>query len=333
VGGPSVHSSSALPTTGPDARAAPFRRGTARRPGRTRSAHEPPVARCHALLTRVRDLVDAIQDGDDAMVQEAVLRLSRSRRWLAPLALTVGAFAMLFDGLKLVFSNWRLTLVQVLPATWIWLAMFDLKAHVLHGKSFHVLRGPIVIPLVAGIMAITVAAFFLNAAFAFAIARPRAPDIRAGFADARAHRAVVMGAGAAVGLLLGLSTVVVTRWGSPWFALSLSAVIGVMMVCYVTVPSRLIGVRPIQSRKDKLATSAVTGALGAAVSAPAYLLGRLGLLMLGSNVLFIPGVILVAAGLATQAGATGAVKAIKMSAHLVAGRPAASDAAVRHGPP
>ena len=63
-----------------------------------------------------------------------VLRLSRSRRWLAPLALAVGAFAMLFDGVKLLFTNWRLTLIQVLPAMWIWAAMFDLKAHVLHGK-------------------------------------------------------------------------------------------------------------------------------------------------------------------------------------------------------
>ena len=44
-----------------------------------------------------------------------VLRLSRSRRWLAPLALSVGAFAMLFEGVKLLFTNWRLTLIQVLP--------------------------------------------------------------------------------------------------------------------------------------------------------------------------------------------------------------------------
>jgi hypothetical protein len=42
---------------------------------------------------------------------------------------------MLFNGLKLLFSNWRLTLVQILPAMWIWLAMFDLKEHALHGKS------------------------------------------------------------------------------------------------------------------------------------------------------------------------------------------------------
>jgi hypothetical protein len=41
--------------------------------------------------------------------------------------------------------------------------------------------------------------------------------------------------------------------------------------------------------------------------------------MLGSSVLFIPGIFVVAVGFTLQAGATGAVKAVKLSAHLVAG--------------
>jgi hypothetical protein len=277
-------------------------------------------------MNRARELVRAIREGDEAMVEAAVLRMSRSRRWLAPLALAVGAFAMLFEGVKLVFSNWRLSLVQVLPAMWIWLAMLDLKAHVLHGRSFHALSGPIVIPAVALIAAITAAAFFLNAVFAFAIAGAGPPEVRAGFAGARRHLPVVLGSGAAVGLLLGLSTVVVTRWGRPWFSLSLGVVIGLLMVCYVAVPSSLIGInKPTLSRRDKLTASAVSGALGAAVSTPPYLLGRIGILMLGSSVLFIPGVVVVAVGFTLQAGATGAVKAVKLSAHLVAGGASTSD--------
>src|SRR4051794_40043042 len=242
------------------------------------------------------------------MVEDAVLRVSRSRRWLAPLALAVGAFVMLFQGVRLVFINWRLTLVQVLPAMWVWLAMLDLKAHALHGRSFHVVTGPIVILIIAVIAAITAAAFLLNAAFAFAIARPGTPDIRAGFAGARDHLPVVLGSGAVVGLGLGFSTVVVTREGRPWFALSLSVVIGVMMVCYVAVPSSLIGVKAARSRRDKLTASAVSGVLGAAVSAPGYVLGRVGLLMLGSTALFIPAIFVLALGFTLQAGATGAVK-------------------------
>jgi hypothetical protein len=272
--------------------------------------------------------VDAVREGDDAMAEEAILRLSKAHGWLAPLALAASAFAMLFDGLKLVFSNWRLTLVQILPAMWIWLAMFDLKAHVLHGKSFHVLRGPVLIPIVAAIAAITAAAFFLNAVLAFAIAKGGAPRVRAGVNAARAHLPVVLGSGAFIGLLLGLSTVVVTRWGRPWFAISLSIVVGVMMVCYVAVPSRLIGMRATGSKRDNLTASALSGAIGAAICTPPYVLARVGILMLGSSALLIPGIIVLAFGATLQAAATGAVKAIKLSAKLVAGHGLLGDESV-----
>ena len=84
-------------------------------------------------------------------------------------------------------SNWRLTLVQILPAMWIWLAMFDLKAHTLHGKSFNVLRGPVLIPIGLAIVALTVASFFLNAVFAFAISQAGAA-LRSGRPSRRARR-------------------------------------------------------------------------------------------------------------------------------------------------
>ena len=42
--------------------------------------------------------------------------------------------------------------------------------------------------------------------------------------------------------------------------------------------------------------------------------------MLGSKVLLIPGIFVLALGVTLQAGATGAVRAIKMSASLMAGR-------------
>jgi hypothetical protein len=271
------------------------------------------------LVPRVRALVRAIREGDDAMVEAAVLRLSQSRRWLAPLALVVGAFVMLFEGLRLVFSNWRLTLIQILPATWIWLAMLDLKLHVLHGRSLHVIRGPILIPLVMLVAAITAASFFLNGVFAFSIAGEGPPDIRRGVGTARSQLRVVLAWGVGVGLLLAFATLIVTRWGRPWFGLILSLVVGLMMVCYVGVPARLLGVKRTMSRRDKLAASAMSGGVGAVASAPGYLLGRVGLLMLGSHALVIPGVFVVALGFTVQAGATGAVKAITMSAKLIAG--------------
>ncbi len=273
-----------------------------------------------AARAQVQRLVRAIHDSDEATVEEAVLRLSRSRRLFAPLALAVGAFAMLFEGLRLLFSNWRLTLIQVIPAMWIWLAMFDLKAHVFYGKTYHVVRGPARVAIVLAIVAITAASFFLNAVFAFAIAKPGPPKIRPAFREARSHLTVVLGSGAAIGLCLGISTAVLVRWGLWWFALSLSVVLAVMMTCYVAVPARLIGMKTTYSKRDKLTATAVSGAIGAVICTPPYVLGRVGLLMLGSRVLFIPGIVVFAVGLILQAGTTTAVNAIKMSAKLVSGR-------------
>jgi hypothetical protein len=284
-----------------------------------------PPRRRHLTRAQIEQFIRAVRDSDRAAVDEMIMRLSRSRPWLAPLAFAIGAFAMLFDGVKLLLTNWRLTLIQVLPAMWIWAAMVDLKAHVLHGKTFHVLMGPaIVIPVVLAVAAVTAASFYLNAVFAFAIVQPGRPQIRPAFTQARSHLPIVLGSGGVVGILLGLATVVVVRWGVFWFGFSLSIVVGVMMICYVAVPSRLIGMKTSYGKRDKLAATAVGGAIGAVICTPPYVLGRVGLLMLGSHALyiFIPGVILFAVGLTLQAGATGAVKTVKMSAKLVSGHQA-----------
>ncbi|HEV3093102.1 MAG TPA: hypothetical protein VGY30_01160 [Solirubrobacteraceae bacterium] len=260
-------------------------------------------------------VVRAIQEDDEAVLEQ-IVALSHRRRLFAPLALTVGAFAMLFEGLRLLFANWRLTLIQVLPAVWIWLAMYDLKAKVLHGNQLPQLRGAVLVPLCLAIVAITVASFFLNAVFAFAIARGREPQIRPAFQDARERLPAIAAWGAAVAAPLAIATMVGPRWGKPWFALALGIVIGVMMICYVAVPSRLIGIRPRLSRREKLTKGLLGTALSATVCTPPYLLGRLGILMLGSKALLIPGIVLLVVGFGLQAGATGAVRAIKMSLSL-----------------
>jgi len=279
------------------------------------------------LAARIRGLVKAIEENDESRIEEAILRLSKRRRLFAPLGFAIGAIVLLFNGVRLLVTNWRLMLVQILPAMWIWLAMFDLKVHVLHGKSFHPIRGPVLIPINLLIIAITAAAFFLNAVFAFAVARgERPPQLRPAKDEARKHIRTIAGSGAVVGALLGFSTTIVTRWGRPWFTISLGIVAGIMMFCYVAVPARLIGVKPpSQSRRDKVSTAVVGGALSATVTGPPYLLGRIGFLMLGSKALLIPGIFVLAVGVTLQAGATGAVRAIKMSATLTAARAHSED--------
>jgi hypothetical protein len=167
------------------------------------SEEGPPPSRRQVLARQGRALLRAIRENDEAAVETAVLELSRSRRIFAPLVFAIGAFVMLFQGLRLLFSNWRLTLIQVLPAMWIWVALLDLKAHVFKGEEFHAWHGPVVIALVAAIALVTVASFYLNAVFAFAISQPGKPQVRPAFTLARRHLGVVLGVGLVVGLALG----------------------------------------------------------------------------------------------------------------------------------
>ena len=275
-------------------------------------------------------LVEAVRHGDDATVEQAVLALSRRSRWLAPLALLVGGFAMLFQGLKTLFTNWRLTLVQILPAMWIWAAMLDLKVHVLHGKEFHQWKSPVVASMVIVVIAvITAASFYLNAVFAFAISTQGPPEIRPAFATARAHASSILANGLVIGGLLGFSAVVVDRWGAFWFAFSLGIMCGVLMFAYVAVPSRLLGLKTEQSRRDKLSAAAVGGAIGAVICSPPYALGRIAIIMFGSHTFRYLAVVLLIIAIVLQTGATSAVKAVKMSAKIVAGStPEEADAEV-----
>jgi hypothetical protein len=280
-------------------------------------AIEPlPSSRRVAIGKQFERLVTAIRTGDDAMVETSVLALSQRSRWLAPLAMLVGAFAMLFQGVKLLFTNWRLTLVQILPAMWIWAAMLDLKAHALHGKEFHLLRGPLLWLVLLVIVGFTVGSFFLNGVFAFAISKPGASEIRPAFTEAKGHLRPILAWGIVVGLALGFATMVVDRWGKLWFSLTLSVVVAIMMVTYVAVPARLIGVKSERSTRDKLTASAVGGAVGAVVCTPPFALGRVAILLLGSHTFRYLAILLLIIAVVLQTGATSSVKAIKMSAKL-----------------
>jgi hypothetical protein len=157
----------------------------------------------------------------------------------------------------------------------------------------------------------------------FAISVKGTPQIGPTFATAGAHRRDTLASGFVIGVLLGFRTLVVDRWGQFWFAFSMGIMCGVLMFAYVAVPARLLGLRAEQSRRDKLSAAAVGGAVGAAVGAvicsPPYALGRITILMIGAHAFRYLAVVLLIIAIILQTGATSAVKAVKLSAKIVAG--------------
>ena len=119
---------------------------------------------------------------------------------------------MLFTGLRMLITNWRLMLIEVLPAMWIWAAMINIKAHVLQGKSFIGFEGPELFGLVLLIAVITAMSFYLNAVLRSRSSNPGPAQISAGFAGARAHGTVVAW-GLSIGVALGVAALVAPRWG------------------------------------------------------------------------------------------------------------------------
>src|ERR1700744_2812826 len=128
--------------------------------------------------------------------------------------------------------------------------MYDLKAHVLRGSSVPELRGAILIPITLAIIALTTASFFLNVVLGFGISRPGVPEFRPAIKDARRHLGVIVATGTVVGLMLALATMVVSRAHRPWFVLAMGVVVGVMMLGYVALPARLVGVKAEATRRD-----------------------------------------------------------------------------------
>ena len=111
--------------------------------------------------------------------------------------------------------------------------------------------------------------------------RPAPARGPSGISSARTRLRPIAISGAIMGSLLAIATTVSPRWGPPWFSLTLGIVVGVMMIIYVALPSRLIGVEPKMSRRDKLTASALSTVVGTTVCTPPYVLGRIGILMLG----------------------------------------------------
>ena len=123
-------------------------------------------------------------------MESALTALSGRRRWLKPLAYAAGTVAVVFDGVLLLIRNWRLTLLQLLPAAWIWAMTWNLRRHTLANPS---ITTGIAILIAVAILLATQIAYWCNATFAYTIAQGATPDFRAAFRDARPHWRFISG--------------------------------------------------------------------------------------------------------------------------------------------
>jgi hypothetical protein len=284
-----------------------------------------PSRRRESWGAQLAGLIRAIVNADPAAIEAAARDLGESRRMLTPLAWAASTIVLLLQGIKLLIMNWRLSLIQLVPATWVWLATWDLKRHLLHGGSFAHLTFFERLALAAAVVAYTIAAFWCNTVFAYAIDGPPPPRIAPAFRKARQGRRTVLAAGLVIGTALALAVVVVPRYVGVWlFSLTLGAVLAVMLISFVAVPARILGVKKQQKLppREALGRAAAGGTLSAVAMAPGFLLGRIGLILLGLQHFHVLGFALLSIGTALYAAGMSSVKVVKLSMKLSTSPPA-----------
>jgi hypothetical protein len=262
-------------------------------------------------------LAREVGNADGAKIEATAREFGESRRYLAPVAWAAGALVLAVRGIKLLVLNWRLSLIELVPAVWVWLAMWDLKQHTLRGGQFRHLTvgGILLLTLVAVI--VSIAAFWCNTVFGFAIEHHR-PRIRPAARRASPHLKLIIGAGTTIGLLLAGAALVVPRIGPQWlYVLALGAVLGLMMISFVAVPARIIGARRQKlPPRQAVGRMAAGSALSAVAMSPGFLLDRIGLILLGVSGLHLLGLFLLSIGTALYAAGMSSVRAVKLTMKL-----------------
>jgi hypothetical protein len=243
-------------------------------------------------------------------------------------AWAAGAIVLLVRGVKLLFLNWRLTLIELVPAAWVWFVMWDLRRHGLRADAFREITVAQVVLLVLLTVGATVAAFWCNTVFGFAITQQQRPRIAPAARQANRHLAKIIRAGVVVGLVLAGGAVWVPRIDSTLlYVVVLGAVYGLMLISFVAVPARILGVRKRRlPPKQAIGHWTVGGAMSAVAMGPGFILDRIGLILLGVPGLHILGFALLSIGTALYAAGMSSVKAVKLAMKLETPDETASDA-------
>ena len=286
-------------------------------------------------------MLAASADKDPQEVAELVRSYAQGRRLLVPLLYVGQTIDAVVRGVLLLVSNWRLLLLELVPALWMGAITWDWRS-----RTF----GRLPLPDVYGLQAVVVAtiviattfiAYWCNSVFAFTAVQPPPVDVKGAYASARLHTGRITRWALAVGTAHALVAVFITRTNVALYSIALGAVAMLQMYGLVALPVALV-VRPakeVLTRRERVARMALKGALSGVASTPGFLLNRLAILLFALGApwagvaLLIPAVIFQAAGAASARAVQLATRVKEASASETQGQSASDTPAAPERPP
>ncbi len=268
----------------------------------------PPEGR-RSALGRVRAVVAAGRSADPDAVAGELRSYAQQRRWLLPVLYVGETIEAVVAGVLLLLRNWRLLLVELVPAVWLGAITWDWRARTFGELPLAEVYGAVALGVAVLVVTATVVAYWCNAVFAFTTVQPPPIDLRAAFRAATAHRRRILAWAVPIGLAHTVVAVFLTRGTLALYSVALGAVVVVQMYGLVALPVALVTGdsrrREHLTRRERISRAVVSGTLTGVASTPGFVLNRLGILMFAVGApwagvaLLVPAVLFQVAGVAS----------------------------------
>lgn len=262
-----------------------------------------------ALVDRVRSLSeDDLRAAFEARSTHAVFRA---------LNLVTGTLLAMLQGALLLLANWRLILLELVPAVWLSVVLWDLRYHTVAGHSLVVPTGGLALVGCLVIFAATTTSYWCNVAFAFA-AIDDGNNVRSAMRKASGHLRQIVPTALVVSLFHSWAAFRGARISIGAFGVGLAVVVAVNMYLYTALPASIVGLtRERTTMRGKVERTVVAGTVSAVASAPGFLLSRLGQLMVALPATRPVGIVVLAAAVLLQVAGVSSSRAVAFSSTLL----------------
>jgi hypothetical protein len=263
------------------------------------------------------EAIEAVADADPQQIEATARRFGSSRRILAPVAWVAAMLVLVVRGIKLLMSNWRLLLIELVPATWVWVTLWDLRREGLRAPPLRDVTVGDVLLAVSVAATFSIAALWCNCVFGFAISLPE-PRVRPGVRATWPHRWRLLAAGFVVGAGVAACFALIPRLDQWWvYAGAVWAMYGIMLSSLVVMPAWVIGIQRRRFGPIETVQRWVTGwALAAVAMTPGFLVARFGGLLVDISRLQVLGYVVLTLGAILYAAGLSSVKAVTLSMKL-----------------
>src|SRR4051812_1104568 len=220
-------------------------------------------------------------------------------------------------GIKLLFTNWRLLALELVPATWVWFTLWDLRREGLRAPPLQNITVGEVILTVSIASVFSIAALWCNCVFGFAVSQPPT-RVRPAIRQTWPHRWRLVVAGFVVGAGVSTGFAVIPRLDELWvYLLAVWAMYGIMLSSLVVMPAWVIGIQRRRFGPVETVQRWVTGwALAAVAITPGFVVARFGDLLISVSRLEVLGYVVLTFGAVLYIAGLSSLKAVTLSMKL-----------------